>query len=166
MSNANVPKLFPGDAVHGEESDGRHSGGTDLDDDGRDVRPHGMRDVADEAHRGRADQEAPEEPDSTTVGPLGYVGLGGQRSPLPPVRSYVTVCSPTSTDILASTPSPERYDARVPQLQTSPVIYGDEFPLLERLFGPPVPSGEFSMTTAVRFAKRADGYGVEFGLPQ
>ena len=50
-----------GDAVDGgEKDDGRHSGGTNLDDDARDVRQHRMRDVADQADRGRTDQEAPE----------------------------------------------------------------------------------------------------------
>jgi hypothetical protein len=59
-----------GDAVHGgEESDGRHSSGTDLYDDAWDVGQHRVRDIADEADRGRADQEVPEEPDSTVVVP-------------------------------------------------------------------------------------------------
>jgi hypothetical protein len=61
-----------GDAVHGgEEGDGRHSGGTDLDDDARKIRQYRMRDVAKEADGGHADQKAPEEPDGTTVVPLG-----------------------------------------------------------------------------------------------
>ena len=58
-----------GNAVHGgEKGDGRHSGGTDLDHNARDVRQYGMRDAADQADRGRADQEAPEESDSTVGG--------------------------------------------------------------------------------------------------
>jgi hypothetical protein len=64
-----------GDAVHGgQESDGWQGGGTDLDDDAWHVRQHGMRDVADESDRGRPDQEAPEEPDST-VGFLWVISM-------------------------------------------------------------------------------------------
>src|ERR1700682_413398 len=72
-----------------------------------------MRDVADDADRARTDQKAPEEPDRAVVVPLGDLDLGGHRVPLLAVRSYVTVRSPTSTTILASTPSAVRYDASV-----------------------------------------------------
>src|ERR1700682_2528836 len=72
-----------------------------------------MRDVADDADRARTDQKAPEEPDRAVVVPLGDLDLGGHRVPLLAVRSYVTVRSPTSTTILASTPSALRYDASV-----------------------------------------------------
>jgi hypothetical protein len=45
-----------GDSVHSsKESDGRHSGSTDLDDDGRKVRQHGVRNIADEAHQSGPD---------------------------------------------------------------------------------------------------------------
>jgi hypothetical protein len=48
--------------VHGgQASDGRHGGGTDLDDDVRNVRQHRMGDVASETHQSGTDQEAPEE---------------------------------------------------------------------------------------------------------
>jgi len=77
----NRPKVNParapcpdgeGDAVHGgEEGDGRHCGGTDLDGDARKVWEHRMRDVAEQADRGRPDQKAPEEADSTMVVPAG-----------------------------------------------------------------------------------------------
>ena len=58
-----------GDAVHGgQEGDGWHSGGANLDDDSRQVRQHCVRDVADEADRGRTDEKAPEESDGTVDG--------------------------------------------------------------------------------------------------
>jgi hypothetical protein len=42
--------------VHGDQqSDGRHCRGTDLDDDAWDAGQHSVRDVPDEADRGRAD---------------------------------------------------------------------------------------------------------------
>jgi hypothetical protein len=46
---------------------GGHSGGTDLDDDAWEVRQHRMRDIADEADHGRADQETPEEANGPAV---------------------------------------------------------------------------------------------------
>jgi hypothetical protein len=47
--------------VHGgEQRNGMDSGITDLDDDARDVRQRGVRDVANEADGGRANQQAPE----------------------------------------------------------------------------------------------------------
>jgi hypothetical protein len=50
--------------VHGgEQRNGRDSGSTDLDDDRRHVQQHSVCDVADQADRGRADQQTPEEPD-------------------------------------------------------------------------------------------------------
>lgn len=59
--NAALRHAPPGDAMHSSrQRDGRHSGGTDLDGYGRQVRQDGVRDVADEADRGRADQQAPE----------------------------------------------------------------------------------------------------------
>jgi hypothetical protein len=51
----------------GQESDGRHSGGTDLDDYVRYVGQHRMSDVANETHQGRPDQYAPEVADSAAV---------------------------------------------------------------------------------------------------
>src|SRR3954451_2151398 len=72
-----------------------------------------MRDVADKAHCGRPDQKEPEEPNRPAVAPRGDLDLRGHRVPLLAVRSYVTVRSPTSTTILASTPSALRYDASV-----------------------------------------------------
>jgi hypothetical protein len=48
--------------VHsGQDSDGWHGSGTDLDNEGWDVGQHRMGDVADEAHQGGPDQEGPEE---------------------------------------------------------------------------------------------------------
>ena len=45
--------------------------------------------------------------------PLGDLGLGCHRVPVPTVRSYVSVCPATSTTICASAPSAPRYAARV-----------------------------------------------------
>ena len=66
-----------------------------------------------EADRGRTEQKAPEEPDSTVVVPPGDLCLGRHRFLLPRVRSNVIVCSATSTKICASAPSAPRYAARV-----------------------------------------------------
>ena len=71
-----------GDAVHGgKEGDGRHSGGTDLDDDAWDVRQDRVHDVADETDHGGPDQEAPEEPDSTGMVPRRDFSWGRGRRP-------------------------------------------------------------------------------------
>jgi hypothetical protein len=73
-----------GDAVHGSKESYRwHSRGTDLNNDARDVRQHGVRDVADEANYSRPDQEAPKEPDSAAVIPMGDFSLGAHRAPSP-----------------------------------------------------------------------------------
>lgn len=64
-----------------EECDRRRTGSTDLDDDVWDVGQHGVRDVADEADQSGPDQEAPEEPDSPAVIPLGDFSLGRHRAP-------------------------------------------------------------------------------------
>src|SRR6185295_5070713 len=50
-------------------------------------------------------QEAPEVADGPAVVLRHDLCLGGHRAPLPAVRSYVTVCWPTSTVTEASTPS-------------------------------------------------------------
>ena len=85
-----------GDAVHGgEQCDGRDSGGTDLDDDPWQVRQHRVCDVADEADRGRADQQAPEEPDRPAVVPLRDPRSGSECSSPPAFRQFMCDGLPT-----------------------------------------------------------------------
>jgi hypothetical protein len=70
-----------------------------------------VRDVADEADRGRADQEASEEPDGAAVVLHRDLALGAHRRPS--VTSCAMVLPSTNTTRLASTPSAVRYAIKV-----------------------------------------------------
>ena len=78
-----------GDAVYGcQESDRRHSGSTDLDDDARNVWQHGVSDVADKADRGRADEKARRLPRrSVAAVNANDPPAAGRRSPPPSATS-------------------------------------------------------------------------------
>ncbi|WP_219070499.1 hypothetical protein [Candidatus Mycobacterium methanotrophicum] len=69
-----------------QEEKRRDRGSADLNENKWNQMPNGVHDVADETHYGGPDQEAPEEPDGTSVIPLGDLGLGSHRVSLPGVR--------------------------------------------------------------------------------
>ena len=92
----------------GEEGDGRHCGGTDLDGDAGEVGQDGVGDVAEQADRGRTDQKAPEEMDRSAVIPRRDFGLGESAHRLTSVNDCERVLPPTNTTRLASAPSADR----------------------------------------------------------
>ena len=75
------------------------------DDNPWQIRPYCMRDVAEEADRGRTDQEAPCEANRPGRSFFAATSVWGGDVALPAVTSYVKVCWPTSTMSGASKPS-------------------------------------------------------------